>query len=159
MKRLLILGAGQYGYVAKETAEAMCIYESIEFLDDCSEKAIGKLSDIDQVEYDEAFIAIGNPQVREEWMPRVKKLATLIHPKSILSPSAVIGNGCIIEAGAVIMTDVRIGDCCIIMANSVVGHNAKVGNYCKLKYNCTIAENSVVPDKSNVLFNEVFKAD
>lgn len=60
MKKLLILGAGQYGFVAKEVAEAMGCYSHIDFLDDYSDIAVGKLNDIDTIEYDEAFIAIGN---------------------------------------------------------------------------------------------------
>ena len=45
MKNLLILGAGQYGQVAREIAEAMGLFEHISFLDDNSSAAIGKLSD------------------------------------------------------------------------------------------------------------------
>lgn len=39
-KNLLILGAGQYGYVAKEVAESMGHFEKITFLDDNNERAI-----------------------------------------------------------------------------------------------------------------------
>ena len=45
MKKLLILGAGQYGKVAYEIASAMEQFERIEYLDDNSETAVGKLSD------------------------------------------------------------------------------------------------------------------
>lgn len=34
MSKLLILGAGQYGAVAKEIAESIGIYDAISFLDD-----------------------------------------------------------------------------------------------------------------------------
>ncbi len=34
-KNLLILGAGQYGQIAKEIAESMGCFEKISFLDDC----------------------------------------------------------------------------------------------------------------------------
>lgn len=85
MKRLLILGSGQYGTVAKETAEAMGIFDEIAFLDDNSKAAVGKIEDIDKFEYDAAFIAIGNPEVREKLANRVgEKLFTLIHPKATI---------------------------------------------------------------------------
>ncbi len=156
MKRLLILGAGQYGTVAKETAEAMNIFDEIAFLDDNSEVAIGKMDDLDKLEYDAAFIAIGNPDVREKLADRVgEKLFTLIHPKAMVSPSAVIGKGCIIEAGAVVSSHAEIGKATIIMSNVVVGHDAKVGSYCQLKYNCSICERSAVPDKTKVDCNTV----
>lgn len=40
---LLILGAGQYGDVAKEMAEAMGCFGKIDFLDDNNELVIGKM--------------------------------------------------------------------------------------------------------------------
>ncbi len=156
MSKLLILGAGQYGFVAKEVAEAMGIFTQIDFLDDHNEIAVGKLEDIEKIEYDTAFVAIGNPSVRGEWLKRISKLATLIHPKAVISPSASIGGGCILESGAVLSTDVKVGKGTIIMANAVVGHNATVGDCCQLKYNCTIPENGVVPDQTKVDCNAVF---
>lgn len=157
MGRLLILGAGQYGFVAKEVAEAMGCFSDIDFLDDHNEIAIGKLEDLEKTEYDTAFVAIGNPVVRAQWMQRISKLATLVHPRAMISPTAVISEGCIIEAGAVLSTDVKIGKGTIVMANAVVGHNATVGDCCQLKYNCTIPENCVVPEQTKVDCNVVFK--
>lgn len=157
MKRLLILGAGQYGAVAKETAEAMNIFDEIEFLDDNSEVAIGKMGDLDKLEYDATFVAIGNPDIREKLAHRVgEKLFTLIHPKSTVSPSAVVGKGCIIEAGAVVGSHSEIGEATIVMSNVVVGHNAKVGSYCQLKYNSSVCESSSIPDKTKVDCNTVW---
>ncbi len=162
MGRLLILGAGQYGFVAREVAEEIDCFTSIDFLDDQNEIAIGKLDEIDQLlnrgkkEYDAAFVAIGNPALRKQLLNRIGKIATLVHPKAVISPSAVIGEGCIIEAGAVISTDVKIGKGTIVMANSVVGHNATVGECCQLKYNCTIPERCIVPNGTKVECNVVF---
>ncbi len=157
MERLLILGAGQYGYVAKEVAEAMGCFISIDFLDDHNELAIGWLEDLEKTEYDTAFVAIGNPVVRAQWLQRISKTATLIHPKSMVSSSAVIDEGCIIESGAVVSANVKIGKGTIVMANAVIGHNATVGDCCQFKYNCTIPENCVVPDQTKVDCNVVYK--
>lgn len=157
MKRLLILGSGQYGTVAKETAEAMGIFDEIAFLDDNSKAAIGKIEDIDKFEYDAAFIAIGNPEVREKLANRVgEKLFTLIHPKAIVSPSAEFGKGCMIEAGAVISSHAEIGTATIVMSNVVVGHDAKVGSYCQLKYNSSVCERNSIPNKTKVDCNTVW---
>ncbi len=157
MKRLLILGAGQYGFAAKEVAESMGIFTQIDFLDDYNEIAIGRLEDLEKTEYDIAFVAIGNPVVRAQWLRKIRKIATLIHPMAVVSPSAVIGEGCIVEPGAVISTGVKIGKGTIVMANAVVGHNATVGDFCQLKYNCTIPENDVVSDQTKVDCNVIYK--
>lgn len=151
MRRLLILGAGQYGFVAREVAEAMGCFSSIDFFDDHSEVAIGKLDDIKKIEYETAFVAIGNPTVRAQWLQKIDQLATLVHPKTMICPSAVIGEGCIVEAGAVVATDANIGKGAIVMANAVVG------DCCQLKYNCTVPENCVVPDQTKVDCNVVYR--
>ena len=66
MKKLLILGAGQYGKVAYEIASTMEQFERIEYLDDNSETAVGKLSDYKKLknDYDSAIVAIGNAEMR-----------------------------------------------------------------------------------------------
>lgn len=61
ISKLIILGAGQYGQVAKEVALSSG-FERISFLDDNSDIAIGKLEDYKKyiTEYKSAFVAIGN---------------------------------------------------------------------------------------------------
>lgn len=130
---------------------------NIDFLDDYSEIVIGKLEDLEKIEYDTAFVAIGNPVVRAQWLQKISKLAILVHPEVAASPLAEIGEGAIIEPGTVLSTDVKIGKGTIVMANAVVGHNTKVGDCCQLKYNCTIPENCFVSDQTKVDCNVVFK--
>lgn len=158
MERLLILGAGQYGTVAKETAEAMGIFDEIKFLDDYSENAVGKIKDIEKMNYSAAFVAIGDSDLREQLSILIgdHKLATLIHPKAIVMPSAIVGAGSIIEAGAAICSNATIGRATIVMSNAVVGHDAKVGNYCQLKYSSSIGERIKIPDKTKVECNVVW---
>ena len=66
MKNLLIIGAGQYGMVAKEIAESMKCFEKIDFVDDVYPSAVGKICDINKLihEYDSAVVAIGNTELR-----------------------------------------------------------------------------------------------
>ena len=58
MQNLLILGAGQYGMVAKEIAESMRKYDHIDFLDDNNPIAVGKLGDFENLSnvYDSAVV-------------------------------------------------------------------------------------------------------
>ncbi len=153
---LLICGAGQYGIVAKEIAEAMGIFSSIFFLDDHSDIATGKLSEIENMQYDAAFVAIGNPTIRAQLLERVKNPVTLIHPNAGIARSAEVGVGSIIESGAVISSNAKLGTGVIVMANAVVGHNAEIGSCCQLKYNCTVEEGSVVPNNTKIDCNEFY---
>ncbi len=153
---LLICGVGQYGTVAKEIAEAMGCFSEIKFLDDNSEFAIGKLDEITTVEYDAAVVAIGNPAVRRDLLEHIKVPAILIHPKANVMPSAEIGDGSVIEAGAVVCSNVKLGKGTLVMANAVVGHDAKIGDFCQLKYNSTIPERAIVPDNTKIECNSVY---
>lgn len=138
MKRLLILGFGQYGKVAYEIAIAMDQFERIDFLDDNSEAAVGKLSDYKRLknEYDTAVVAIGNAELRLELIGQLADegyvVPVLIHPRAYVSPSAVIGKGSFIEPMAVVHTDVVIGTGCIISTGTIINHNAVVGDGCHL---------------------------
>ena len=155
--RLIILGAGQYGMVAKETAEAMGTFDFIDFLDDNSNLAIGKIEDLEHIEFDAAFVAIGNPDVREKLTKQIgDKAAILIHTSATVMPTAQIGKGSIIEAEAVVCSNVVVGEASIIMSNAVIGHDASVGKCCQIKYNSSISEQSVVPDKVKVDCNTVW---
>lgn len=132
-KNLLILGAGGHGRVVKETAEAMIAFDKIEFLDDNSEMAIGKLNDISELskEYRYAFVAIGNNELRMEWIKRTEDLGyilpVIIHPKAIVSPSASIYPGTIVTMGALVQTNVVIEKGCIVGAGSIIDHDSFIG--------------------------------
>ena len=161
-KKLLIIGAGQYGYVAKETAEATCLYDKIAFIDEFAPIAIGKTKDVGNflTEYANAFVAIGNTNVRLEIIDTLKTLGyrqvTLIHPKAYVSPSAEIAEGCIVEPNAVIHSNTRIGIGCLISAGAVVNHNAVVEDGCHIDCNATVEARSVVKAGIKVNSGQVY---
>lgn len=88
MKNLLIIGAGQYGMVAKEIAESMGCFDRIDFVDDVSEAAVGKICDIEKLvhEYDSAVVALGNPELRLKLINGLCEMGynvpTLIHERA-----------------------------------------------------------------------------
>lgn len=157
---LLILGAGQYGCLVKEIAEAMDCFGIIDFLDDQNPKAIGKLSEYGAYcgAYSCAAVAMGDPQLRLQYLERLGaqfQLPQLIHPQSYVSPSAVLGPGCVVEPMAVIHTGATLGKGCLVCAGAVVNHNAIVGDGCQLDCNCTVTARAEVFSGSKVHSGEV----
>lgn len=78
-KNLLIIGAGDYGQIAYEIAEAMGKFDKIDFLDDKSQLTIGKVSDIEKFagKYSFGIVAIGNVDTRYCLTPKNwKRIAT-----------------------------------------------------------------------------------
>lgn len=161
-KNLLILGAGQYGFVVKETAEAMWRFEKIAFLDDAASVAVGKLEDYLQfkTEFSNAFVAIGNPQVRLLWLERLQQAGfnapVLVHPRAYVSPSAHIGAGSIAEPMAVVNAGAVVETGGLLCAGCVINHNAHVLQACQIDCNAVVAANAVVPEGTKVRSGTVF---
>lgn len=151
MKSLLIMGAGGYGRYIKDLAETLG-YGEIEFLDDESPLAIGKLKDINiyKDNFDEVIIAIGNPLIRKHYFNVIQNHAILIHPTAVISKNAKLCNGVIIEANAVIANEVVIKEGTFICAGSVVNHNAIVNQFCQIDCNSVVGSYSVVPEGMKV---------
>ena len=161
-KKLLILGAGQYGQVVREAAEATGHFSQIAFLDDKNLAAIGKLAEyaLFRQMFDCAFVAMGNPQLRLHWLEQQKaagyQLPVLVHPKAHVSPSAVLGPGTIVEPMAVVNTEAVIEMGGLLCAGCVVNHNAYVEACCQIDCNAVVAANATVPEGTKVHSGTVF---
>lgn len=162
-ENLLILGAGQYGQVVLETAEAMGQFGKISFLDDNNPVAVGKLAELDAFseEYTCAFVAMGNPLIRAQWIERLEnlgfKLPLLIHPKAYVSPSAFLGPGTIVEPMAMVNTGAVVEKGCLLCAGCVVNHNAQIAACCQIDCGAVVAANAQVPEGMKVLSGSVFE--
>lgn len=151
MKSLLILGAGGFGQMVKETALAIG-YENVVFLDDAAkeEDVIGMCCDyvLKHSEYPAAVAAFGNNKTRLFWTEKLLEegyeVPVIIHPSAIVSPSAVLEPGCFIMQRAVVNTHTKIGKAALINSGAVVDHDsvveqgAHVGLGSVVKANCTI---------------------
>lgn len=162
-RNLLILGTGQYGQVARETAQAMGCFGKIVFLDDNSPVAVGKLADYQSfaLEYGCAFVAMGNPVLRMLWLDKLEQagyeLPVLIHPKAYVSPSAKLGKGTIVEPMAVVNTEVVVEIGGLICAGCVVNHNAHIMPVCQIDCNAVVASNAIVPEGTKVPSGTVYE--
>lgn len=165
MNNLLILGAGQYGRVVRETAESMGCYGQIEFLDDNSPLAVGKLAQYEGyvTQFSSAFVAMGNPELRLRWLNDLKlagfDLPVLIHPRAYVSPSAKLEGGTIVEAMAVVNSEAVVEMGGLICAGAVVNHNSHVCKCCQVDCNAVVAANAVVPKGTKVLSCKVFERE
>lgn len=162
MKKLLILGAGGHGRVCAEIAEE-CDYE-VSFLDDSSSSDILGCLDLYEkmrLEYDTAFVALGNPEIREKWFEKLKavgyKIDSLISGKAVVSDSATIKEGSIIMPGAIVQSNAVIGKGSIISAGAVIDHDAVIGDFCHVNCNAVVASMSEVKEKTKIDYGDVWK--
>lgn len=161
MKNLLIIGAGQYGMVAKEIAESMKCFERIDFVDDVCASAVGKIGDIEKLihEYDSAVVAIGNSELRLNLIKRLcdigYEVPSLIHEKAYVSPSAKIGIGCFIEPMAVVHTAVEVETGCILSAGVILNHNSTVHEGCHINCGSVVMARAEIKAGTRTGYNEV----
>lgn len=125
---LLILGAGAHGRMVRELAESLRIFSRIAFLDDDTEKtlALGPCEKCGQYrdQYPIAIAAVGDRELRLRWTRMLARegfvLPVLIHPTAVVSPSAQIGYGSVVDARAAIGPGAQIG------AGSIVASGATI---------------------------------
>jgi len=81
------------------------------------------------------FIGIGENRIRQNLVSRIKNasqqvfFASIIHPGSIISANATIGEGVFVAAGAAINPGTHIGNHAIVNTNATVEHDCLVEDY------------------------------
>ena len=82
------------------------------------------------------FIGIGSvgnasrrKQVYEQALALGMEPVSSIHPTAIISPSAILGRGCMILAGVVINAMVKLGENVIVNTGAIVDHDCWLGDH------------------------------
>lgn len=116
-------------------------WEKIVFIDDFKENKQEYLSDIikfedllqSKNEY-EVVISVGEPASRKALFDKLKKeniaIATLVDPTAIISPTASIGEGTIVNEYVLIHCNVKVGKNCLMQPYSTFGHGSVTGDHC-----------------------------
>jgi UDP-N-acetylbacillosamine N-acetyltransferase len=160
-KKILILGAGQYGHLVKEIAAA-CGYDQVDFLDDFHPAAIGTFADAYRFvsEYPEAVVAIGNVQVRRKCLDILEdagfRIPVLCHPRAYIYHSAQVSAGCILEPMAVVSSRAKLERGCILSAGAVVNHDSWIEECSHVDCNGVVSARSHVPPGTRVGCGTVF---
>lgn len=160
---LLIIGAGGHGRVVKETALSMGRneFQSIAFLDDNKPDAIGKLKEYHSFvkNYQYAFVAIGNPTIREEWFQKLIEagylIPSIIAPNAYIAPSSNIGEGSVVLPGAIVQANTVIGNGVIVSSGTIIDHDATIGDYCHINAGAVVSCGKTVQERVKVDYLQV----
>ena len=160
MKHLLIIGTGGQGKVVLDSAKNN--YDSITFMTN-DKKALGingypiiyeQDTPLDEIlkKYDEIIVAIGNNKARLkislEYESKGMKLATIIHPKAVVSDTAIIENGTVVFANAVINPSAKIGKVCILNTGVIVEHDCILENGVHISPNAAMGGTVFIGEKT-----------
>jgi len=141
-KRIVVWGAGGHGKVVAEAAAAAG-FGVAGFLDDDAETHGTSVAGYDVIGGVEAFgeliargvaaavPAVGDPDARRRLGVLITEagagLATVVHPRATVSPTAEVLEGTVVLAGAVVGPGSRVGRLGIVNHNAVVDHDCEIG--------------------------------
>lgn len=141
MSALLLVGGGGHAKVVIDIAHAAG-FSVVGFLD--SDPAAPPIGEVRRLGDDAtaaalraqglalAFVALGDNRLRRKIGERLRaegfRLATLVHPSAVVSPSASIGEGTVIMPLAVVNAAARIGDYVIVNTGAIVEHDCVLGD-------------------------------
>jgi sugar O-acyltransferase (sialic acid O-acetyltransferase NeuD family) len=139
--RILIMGGGGHAKMCIDILRQVNTYQIYGIIDDflplgsrvLGVPVIGRKENLTSF-YDEGYhfiingIGLVNNHSKREDIYRMLKevgfyLPNLIHPKALVEPSVILGEGNQIMANATIGSDVKIGSNCIINAGAIVSHD------------------------------------
>ena len=161
MKKLLIIGAGGHGKVTAEIAEALGVYETVDFADDNSPNAVGRITELERLHklYDCAFVGIGDNRFRAELIKRLEEIGyevpVLIHPTAYVSKSATIEKGTVLEPKSIVNANTFVGEGCIISVGAIVDHDVKIGKYCHINSGAIVKAGADIEDFRKLEAGEV----
>lgn len=156
MEKLLLVGAGGFGRVVLEHAQA---HYDCAFLDDGKASivddvpVIGKTSDMEKFfpEYKLLLVTIGNNALREKFYAKAADIGytfpNIIHPTAYISSHAHIGCGCVILNNAVVQNNAKCGDGCILSPGVELHHDSIIGAYCLIYTNSVVRSLTSVGDR------------
>ena len=174
--RIVVVGAGGHAKVVLESLASSGVHDIVGLTDPDQSKwgtllggypVLGGddvLPTLRSEGVDGAIIALGENRLRARLFERAIafgfKMVNAMHPHSWVSPSAQIGDGVAVMAGAVINANAQIGDNVIINTGATVDHDCCIGNHAHIAPGCHLGGNvqvgvgtlvgigsSVIPDK------------
>jgi sugar O-acyltransferase (sialic acid O-acetyltransferase NeuD family) len=154
-KRIVIVCAGGQGAIVADILQrahdAGADAVPVSFVDDTPEltgtavlgiDVIGPVASLSGIAHDAVIVAFGDNEGRRAITERLlmagERLATAIHPRACIAPSAHIGEGSMICAGAIVSPRVTIGRGVIINTNASVDHDTVVGDFAHVSAGATV---------------------
>ena len=167
--KLLIVASKRYGDYVKEIAVSMGCFETISFVDNDRQDALGRLDELSSFypEYNCAIAACDDGEERLMWNKKLEEIfniPVLFHKDSTISPSSSLLPGSIVEPRAVIECQTTIGSSTVVGAGTVIEPYCFIGEGSTLKSgtivkSTSIVEKNTVTEQGEVLYVEDKKGE
>lgn len=98
-----------------------------------------------------AFVAIGSNSIRERVAANARalgfELVIIVSRHSCVSPTAILGAGSIVMAGAVVQAEAEVGELGIVNTGASIDHECKLGRAVHVAPHATLCGNVVSGDR------------
>ena len=155
MSRIVIVCAGGQGAIVADILqrahEAGADALPSGFVDDTPEllgtavlglDVLAPVASLSGIAHDAVIVALGDNEGRRAITERLlaagERLATAIHPRACIAPSASIGEGSMISAGAVISPRATIGRGVIVNTKASIDHDTVVEDFAHVSAGATV---------------------
>ena len=143
--RIVIVGAGSQGAIVADILRE----RAIGFVDDVRPgttvlglPVFGLVASLPDVPHDAIVVAVGDNRARRELTERLvasgERLVSAIHPFTSIAPSATIGEGAMISAGALVLPRATIGRGVLLNTKSSVDHDTVIGDFAHVSCGATV---------------------
>lgn len=109
----------------------------------------------------ECIIAMGEPAYRRDLYEKLQhnqvKLATVIDDTAIISPTAVIGSGCIIGPYSFISSHTILDENIMLEIKTIIGHDITIGKHSVISSGCVVGGNASIGKESFIGLNSTIK--
>ncbi len=149
MKKLIIIGARGFGreiyHLATQCQGYLSEFEVKGYLDDkedaldgfCGYPSILGAVETYTPQRDDVFVcALGDAKSKKHYVELVQEKGgaffSLVHPTSIISATASIGQGALVLSHVLVSCEVKIGDFVTLQPFCAIGHDARIGSFSHL---------------------------
>lgn len=113
---------------------------------------LGTLASLARLEHDAIVVAIGDNGLRRTITERLlasgEHLATAIHPSASVSPTARIGEGSMLSAGAIVLPRAVIGRGVLLNTKASVDHDSVIGDFAHISPGATVGAHVLIGDEA-----------
>jgi sugar O-acyltransferase (sialic acid O-acetyltransferase NeuD family) len=103
---------------------------------------LAPIASLGDIGHDAVIVALGDNRARREMTERLiasgERLASAIHPRACVAPSASIGEGSMISAGAIVTPRAVIGRGVILNTNASVDHDSIIDDFAHVSAGATV---------------------
>ena len=144
MNGIVIIGAGGHGAIVADILRerAAGFVDESPALRGTAVLGLPVFASLTEIEHDGVIVAIGDNAVRRAITERVvsagERLAAAIHPFTSVAPSATIGEGSMVCAGAIVLPRATLGRGVLLNTKASVDHDCVIGDFVHIAPGATL---------------------